>query len=205
MKVDFKKDQKELYAPLSSNFSVVDIPTMNYLMFDGEGDPNTSKDYVAALEALYSVSYTLKFFSKQNLGRDYVVPPLEGIWWADDMNTFVSRQKSLWKWTMMIRVPEWLTEKQVEEAVVKASSKKTGLRHSEVRFREYSEGLCVQIMHIGSYDEEGPTLKKLHQEFLPENGLVESGHHHEIYLGDPRKTEPSRLKTILRQPVKRKK
>lgn len=204
MKVDFKKDQKDLYAPKPEQFSLIEVPCMNFLMFDGQGDPNTSQDYVAAIEALYSASYTLKFFSKQELDKDYVVPPLEGLWWADDEDSFVNREKSLWKWTMMVRVPDWLTEEQVKAAVAKAALKKPDLRQDQLRFSEYNEGLSVQIMHIGTYDEEGPTLLKVHQEFIPENGLVESGKHHEIYLGDPRKTEPSKLKTILRQPVRAK-
>jgi len=201
MKIDLKKDLKELFAPRAHDFSFVTVPPLNYLMVEGHGDPNTSADYVAAIEALYAVSYTLKFFSKKQLDRDYVVPPLEGLWWAQDPDAFRSRQKDNWYWTMMIMVPEWLAADQVRNAIDAAQAKKPGLDLAGLRFESLQEGLCVQIMHVGSYDDETPTLLRLHDEFLPKQGLKERGKHHEIYLSDPRKTDPAKLKTVLRQPV----
>jgi hypothetical protein len=200
-KIDFKKILKALYAPPAGRFVQVDVPPLQYLMVDGAGDPNTAASYGRAVEWLYSVSYPLKFMSKRELGRDYAVMPLEGLWWAEDMSTFISRDKDKWSWTMMILQPEWITRDMVDAAVAKARGK-LGEPPASLRLETLDEGLCVQTMHVGSYDEEGPVLAKLHGEYLPRNGLAERGHHHEIYIGDPRKTPPEKLKTILRQPVR---
>jgi hypothetical protein len=202
-KVDLKKTLKALYAPPVGRFVEIDVPPLRYLMADGAGDPNTAAAYRSAVEWLYSVSYPVKFMSKKELGRDYGVMPLEGLWWADDMSTFLSRQKDRWSWTMMILQPDWISEDMIAAAVARASAKR-GPPPASLRLETLEEGLCVQTMHVGSYDDEGPVLAKLHDEYLPENSLVENGHHHEIYLGDPRKTAPEKLKTILRQPVRRK-
>lgn len=201
-KADLKKELRHLYAPPAGRFVIVDVPAMQYLKVDGQGDPNTSPHYRRAVEWLYSVSYPVKFLSKRELGRDYAVMPLEGLWWAEDMNTFINRQKDKWSWTMMILQPDWITAEMIDRAVSKATVRQ-GAPPDSLRFEILDEGLCVQTMHIGSYDEEGPVLAKLHNEFLPENGLAATGHHHEIYIGDPRKTAPERLKTVLRQPVRR--
>lgn len=203
-KIDFRKTMKALYQPPAGRFVEVEVPPMRFLMVDGKGDPNTAKAYAEAVEALYSVSYTLKFMVKKELSQDYSVPPLEGLWWAEDMNTFLSREKDKWSWTMMIMVPDFVPEGMVAKAIAAAGAKKALPALPLVRHETYAEGLSVQTMHIGSYDEEGPTLAKLHNEYLPANGLVETGHHHEIYLGDPRRTAPEKLKTVLRQPVRRK-
>jgi len=203
MKIDLKKEYKTLFSPGTKDFSLLTVPTLNYLTVDGHGNPNTSKDYVAAIEILYSVAYTLKFLSKNELDKDYTVPPLEGLWWADDLNAFRDRNKDLWDWTMMIMVPNWLNQTHVTAAVQALAKKKPELTLNLLRFESLSEELCVQIMHIGSYDDETPTLLRLHDEYLPQHGLKENGKHHEIYLGDPRKTAPEKLKTILRQPVKK--
>ncbi len=200
-KIDFRKTMKPLYGPPAGKFVVVDVPPLNYFMVDGAGDPNKAPAYREAVEALYSASYTLKFMAKKELGRDYVVPPLEGLWWADDMSTFVSRQKDKWSWTMMIMVPDFIDATMAGRAVETAAAKKNLAGLAKLWFARLEEGRSVQTMHVGSYDEEGPVLKRLHEEFLPTNGLKESGHHHEIYIGDPRKTAPEKLKTILRQPV----
>ena len=200
---DFKKELKHLYRPSAKEFVVVDVPPMKFLMIDGHGDPNTAQEYQDAVEALYAVSYKLKFVSKKELGKDYVVPPLEGLWWAEDMETFTTaRDKSAWDWTMMIMQPEWITQEMVEEAV-KQVEKKGLPALSKLRLETYREGLAVQILHIGSYDDEGPTMAKLHNEFIPANGYQEAGKHHEIYLSDPRKVAPEKLKTVLRQPVRK--
>lgn len=202
-KVDLKKDLKALYAPPSGRFVIVDVPALQYLMVDGTGDPNTAPAYAHALDWLYSVSYPVKFMSKKELGRDYAVMPLEGLWWADDMGLFISREKDKWSWTMMILQPDWITAAMIEAAVARARGK-LGEPPANLRLERLEEGLCVQTTHVGPYDDEGPTLAKLHDEFLPQNSLVATGHHHEIYIGDPRRTAPAKLKTVLRQPVRRK-
>lgn len=201
-KIDFKKSMKALYQPPAGRFVLVDIPRMQFLMVDGKGDPNTAPAYRKAVEWLYSVSYAVKFASKKGDGRDYVVAPLEGLWWADDMATFLTREKDAWWWTMMIMQPEWITQVMVDAAIENAVDKLGG-RPESLRFKDYAEGLSVQTLHVGSYDDEGPVLQRLHEEFLPQNGLTETGHHHEIYLSDPRKVAPEKLKTVLRQPVRR--
>lgn len=202
MKVDFKKEFKHLYQPPAEKFTLVEVPPLTYLMVDGHGDPNSAPAYQEAVEALYAVAYKLKFTSKQAAGKDYVVPPLEGLWWAEDMNTFITREKDAWDWTMMIMQPEWITPEMFGDACRQVEKAKNLPGLSKMRVESYHEGLAVQIMHIGSYDDEGPVLARLHNEFLPQNGYVEAGKHHEIYLGDPRKVAPEKLKTVLRQPVK---
>jgi len=201
-KIDFKKTMKALYQPPADRFSIVEVPRMQFAMLDGKGDPNVAAAYAHAVQWLYSVSYALKFMSKKELARDYAVPPLEGLWWADDMNTFTTRDKAAWSWTMMILQPDWITPDMFSAAVEKAG-RKLGAVPAGLRLEQYEEGLSVQILHVGSYDDEGPVLRRLHEEFLPQNGLTETGHHHEIYLSDPRKTAPEKLKTVLRQPVRR--
>lgn len=199
-KVDFKKSLDCYRAP-RDDFRVVDVPALQYLMIDGHGDPNTSPLYADALAALYPVAYKLKFLSKVELGRDYVVPPLEGLWWADDMDSFtVARDKSRWQWTMMLLVPEWLDAAAVEEAVRRAG-KNPPTRLDDIRLEMLAEGSCAQTLHVGSYDDEGPTLERMHEEFIPRHELRVTGRHHEIYLSDARRVGPEKLRTILRQPV----
>ena len=202
-KIDFKKELKHLYRPSAKQFEVVDIPEMNFLMVDGHGNPNTAQTYKEAIEALYAVAYKLKFFSKKSLDRDYVVPPLEGLWWAKDMEAFVIGKKDDWDWTMMIMQPEWITQEIFEEGSALVKKAKNPPALSKMRLQSYDEGLSIQIMHFGSYDNEAPTLEKLHNEFIPKNNYALSGKHHEIYLSDPRKVKPEKLKTVLRQPVKK--
>ncbi len=202
-KVDFKKTLKHLYLPPSNDFVAVEVPAMQFVMIDGKGDPNTADAYRDAVQWLYSVSYTLKFASKTTLKRDYTVPPLEGLWWAEDMDTFLTREKDKWSWTMMIMAPDWIDRSMFDEAVEKATAKVGAQPPPSLRLESFEEGLSVQIMHVGSYDDEGPTLARLHGEYLPAHGLTETGHHHEIYIGDPRKSAPEKLKTVLRQPVRR--
>jgi hypothetical protein len=201
-KVDFKKEFKELYAP-PKKIVVVEVPAMQFLMVDGHGDPNVAQEYQDALEALYALAYKIKFISKKQLERDYVVPPLEGLWWAQDMDSFsTARDKSQWDWTMMIMTPDWITSEIFDNAVEQVRKGKNPKYLDKVRLEGYHEGQAVQVMHIGSYDDEGPTLAKMHTEFIPEGGWVENGKHHEIYLSDPRRVAPEKLKTVLRQPVK---
>lgn len=201
-KTDIKKERKDLYAPSSKDFALVDVPEMACLMIDGAGDPNTATSYRDAVEALYAVSYALKFASKKHLERDYVVGPLEGLWSAADPSSFVRRAKDEWDWTMMIVQPEWISREMVAEATAITAAKK-GLRTIPLlRHERYREGRSVQILHIGSYDDETSVLARLHDEFMPTHGLTFNGPHHEIYLSDPRRTVPDKLKTILRQPVR---
>lgn len=201
-KYDVKKVHKALYSPPSRGFTVVEVPEFRYLAVDGRGDPNTSPAYANAVEALYSVAYTLKFTGRKSLGRDLVVAPLEGLWRADDPTAFTARRKETWEWTMMISQPDWVTEDAVRAAVEDVSKKKDNPALADLRLLTLAEGTCVQILHVGSYDDETPVLHRLHHEFLPENGLTFNGDHHEIYLSDARRTAPEKLKTILRQPVK---
>ncbi len=198
--IDLKRSLPGYRAP-RGRFEIVDLPAMSYLMIDGHGDPNTSPAYADALATLYPVAYTLKFASKRELGRDYVVPPLEGLWWAEDMDAFtVSRDKSRWSWTMMLMVPDWLGDEEIESAVEHVRAKNPP-RLADLRFAPWAEGRCVQTLHVGPFDDEGPVLARMHQEFIPSHGLRLDGTHHEIYLSDPRKAAPERLRTILRQPV----
>jgi len=172
-------------------------------MIDGHGDPNTSPSFTHAVEALYPVAYKLKFASKRELGRDYVVMPLEGLWWAKDMDAFTtSRDKSHWDWTLMIMVPDWIDQDLFDTAVQQAGAKNRPDRLDEVRLEPLSEGLCVQTLYIGSYDDEADLLARMHHEFIPTHGLKMVGKHHQIYLSDARKVAPDRLRTILRQPVR---
>lgn len=201
-KYDIKVARRDLYSPGAKDFSIVDVPALRYLAVDGSGDPNTSDEYAAAVEALYTVAYTAKAHSRTVLGRDFVVAPLEGLWWADDMTAFIRRDKSAWHWTMLIALPDWITDEIVAAARTSARARKDLAAIDAVAVRTLKEGRSVQILHVGSYDDEGPTLERLHGTYLPENGLVPNGHHHEIYLSDPRRTQPAKLKTVLRQPVK---
>lgn len=201
-KTDFKKTLKHLYRPSAKDFALVEVPAMRFVMVDGFGNPNTAPAYKRAVEWLYSVSYALKFASKKQLERDYGVLPLEGLWWAEDMDAFTAGDKDKWSWTAMIMQPDWITDAMFAAAVEKARGK-LGDPPESLRLETYDEGLSVQIMHIGPYDAEGPTIARLHQQFIPQNGLTENGHHHEIYLSDPRRVAPEKLKTIIRQPVKR--
>ncbi len=199
-KIDFKKTLPSYKAP-RGRFELIDVPTLQYLAIDGHGDPNTSPDYADALSALYPVAYQLKSMSKK-LGQDYVVPPLEGLWWADNPSAFQgSLDKSKWDWTSLIMVPDWLNEEQVKAAITAVERKKSLPRLTDIRLLTLEEGSCVQTLHVGSFDDEGPVLATMHNEFIPTNGLKPSGKHHEIYFSDFRKVAPEKLRTLLRQPV----
>ncbi len=200
-KVDLKRTL-DAYAAKKGEIRLVDVPPTRYLMVDGRGDPNTSPDFAAAIEALYPVAYKAKFASKRELGRDYVVMPLEGLWTADDPASFTTRRdKSAWAWTLMIMTPDWVDDALVERAREAAGAKDAPARLADVRLETLAEGRCVQTLHVGSFDDEGPVLAHIHDEFIPAHGLRMTGRHHEIYLSDFRKVAPERLRTILRQPV----
>jgi hypothetical protein len=200
-KIDFKKELKHLYQPSAKEVVQVDVPTANFLMVDGEGDPNTSQTYSDAIEVLYAVSYAVKFMIKKGtLAIDYGVMPLEGLWWADDMSSFTTADKSNWKWTMMIAQPPFVTREIIELAIAEVKKKKNPAAISKIRLESFPEGKCAQIMHIGPFTEEGPTVEKVHQ-FI-DSISQRIGKHHEIYLSDIRKAAPSKWKTIIRQPMK---
>jgi hypothetical protein len=192
---DIKRAFPELYAPKHRGFHEVDVPELAFLMVDGHGDPNASPAYADAVTALYTLSYAVRAIAKAELGRVHTVGPLEGLWSAEDPSVFVTREKSAWDWTMMISQPAWITPE-----IVDAARRKKGV--DGVRFAPYAEGRSVQVLHVGPYDDEGPVLAELHRGYLPEHGLAFNGRHHEIYLSDPRRTEPAKLRTILRQPVR---
>ncbi|MFC4005241.1 GyrI-like domain-containing protein [Prauserella oleivorans] len=201
-KIDFKK-KLDAYRATAGEFRVVDVPELRYLMVDGHGDPNTAQAYRDAVAALYSVAYKLKFASKNELGRDYVVMPLEGLWSADDMAAFTTaRDKSRWDWTLLMMVPDWITPDLFARAVELVGAKDAPARLDDLRLDTLSEGRCVQTLHIGSYDDETEVLRQMHEEFIPGEGLTMVGRHHEIYLSDARRVAPEKLRTILRQPVR---
>jgi hypothetical protein len=200
-KIDFKKTL-DSYKSKHHQIQIIDMPKMQYLMIDGHGDPNSSEDFKNAIEALYPVAYKLKFASKIELGKDYVVMPLEGLWWAEDMSSFTTdRDKSKWDFTLMIMQPDWITKEMFEQAVQKVKEKSPPAKLNQIRFEVLDEGKCVQTLHIGSFDDEAEILAEIHDKFVPENKLKLSGKHHEIYLSDFRKVSPDKLRTILRQPV----
>jgi hypothetical protein len=213
-KLDMKKTLKEVYKPPRSPM-LVDVPELAFVMVDGQGYPGTSQEYVDAMQALYGISYTLKFMLKEE-GRDYAVMPLEGLWWADDMDAFLAGgDKDDWRWTSLIAQPDFVTEAHVERALAQVRDKqereaaKAERKGEEfrlnpkldgLRFERWTEGLSAQVMHVGPYSEEAPTIEALHA-FIEEQGYARRDKHHEIYLGDPRRTKPENLKTVIRQPV----
>ncbi|GAM10267.1 hypothetical protein OR1_02555 [Geobacter sp. OR-1] len=200
-KIDFKKQLKHLYDPSARKVEIVEVPPMNFLMVDGEDDPNTAKAFSNAVEALYPVAYTLKFMVKKGAtGVDYGVMPLEALWWADDMSAFATGNKDAWKWTLMIMQPEFVTAEMVEEAITEVARKKKPVSLPLVRFESFSEGKAAQILHIGPFSEEGPNIEKVHA-VIETNGSHRVGKHHEIYLSDLRRTAPEKWKTIVRQPM----
>ena len=203
-KIDFKKELSHLYKVRKGTIAEVEVPSMNYLMVDGEGNPNHEGRFGEAIEALYSLSYAIKFHIKKgDLGIDYGVLPLEGLWWADDMDAFTFDRKDEWKWTLMIMQPDFVSPEIVELMRRKVANKKNLPLIDSVRFEAFEEGLSVQNLHIGPFSEEGPNFRKLH-EFIAEHGEL-SGKHHEIYLSDTRRAAPEKWKTILRQPFVRRK
>ncbi len=181
----------------------VEVPELSFLMIDGHGDPNTSERYRQAVQALYAASYTLKFALKKQRGLDYRVSPLEGLWWAEDMTAFSAARKSDWDWTMMIRQPGQVTPELVEQTAQEVAAKKQLPAAAKLRLKHFSEGSAAQVLHLGPYSAEGPTIAVLHA-FIREQGRRFDDprlKHHEIYLSDPRRSAPKRLKTIIRQPV----
>lgn len=198
-RLELVRQWKNLYAPSAKAISVVTAPPLNFLMVDGKGDPNVAPEYGDAVQALYALAYGLKFHIKKEQGIDYAVMPLEGLWWVDDMTRFNVRDKSAWQWTMMIVQPDFVSDALVQQ-VRQDVARKKALALSKIRFETFDEGLAAQIMYLGAYADEGPTIRSLH-EHIRMTGHSLRGKHHEIYLGDPRKTAPAKLKTVIRQPI----
>jgi hypothetical protein len=199
-KIDLKKELKNLYNPSVKEITVVEVPAMNFLLVNGEGAPKSSQ-YSEAIEALFSVAYTLKFLVKKGKGIDYAVMPLEGLWWVDDMAKLSADHKDEWKWTAMIMQPKYVTADDFKVAVEQVKKKKNPAALPKVKFESFNEGPSAQIMYIGPFSAEGPTIAKIHA-YIQNTGHSLSGKHHEIYLNNPATTAPEKLKTILRQPMK---
>ena len=211
MPFDFKKEQKNLYQPTTAP-SIIDVPEMVFIAVDGKGDPNTGAEYKDAIELLYSLSYSIKM-SKMSGTRpegyfEYTVPPLEGLWKGEDgyFDGTSITDKSKLRWTSMIRQPDFVTAEVFEAAKKSLAKKKPALVTSKSRLIRITEGLCVQAMHIGPYDDEPATIESM-ERFAVENGYTidinDIRHHHEIYLSDPRKAAPEKLKTVIRHPILR--
>lgn len=199
-KVDLRRELKALYAPPKGKVVLVDVPAISFLMVDGAGDPNSAPAYREALEALYAVAYTLKFAMKAS-GRDFAVGVLEGLWWADDQAVFLTGDRAAWRWTMMIAVPDFVTPEAVDAAKAKAAARKDLPAAARLRLESFHEGTAVQTLYLGPYSAEGPTIAGLHAH-IEGLGKRLHGKHHEIYLSDPRRTAPEKLKTVIRQPFR---
>lgn len=200
-KIDYLKQLKHLYGPSAKKVEVVDIPPLNFLMVDGMGDPNTAQSFQDTVEALFSLSYTLKFMIKKgSTGVGYGVMPLQALWWSDDMSAFTTGNKDAWQWTAMIMQPDVVSPALVDEATQEVQRKKKLPALPLVRFEAFTEGKAAQTLHIGPFSEEGPTIEKVHA-FIESNGSQLRGKHHEIYLSDIRRAAPEKWKTIVRQPM----
>jgi len=201
-KIDLKKELKTLYVPSAKEVTLIDVPEMNFIMIDGQGSPE-SKQYQQSIEALYPIAYTVKFDKKKADGTDFTVMALEGLWWAEDYKEFdpETGDRNKWQWTMMIMQPDFITTKDFESAQKAAAKKKDNPLIAKVRFERFKEGKSAQIMHIGPYAAEGPNIQRMHRK-IEEIGGKLSGKHHEIYMSDPRRADPARMKTVLRQPYR---
>ena len=206
MVTDFKKLQKDLYQPTTTP-TIVDVPPMVYIAVDGRGNPNTSEEYAAAIEMLYGLSYTIKMGNKTIM--EWVVGPLEGFWCVTDdaeSNVVLATDKNKFVWTALIRQPDFVTHDVFGDAATQLAKKKPNLDIAKARLETITEGLCVQILHVGPYDAEPATVAILDQ-FAVDNGYIldftNTRRHHEIYLSDPRRTAPEKLKTVIRHPIRK--
>lgn len=197
--IDLKKEYRAHYSGTVGEHVVVDVPARPFLMIDGAGDPNTSGEYSNAIQALYPLAYSLRKAIKDATGDVYVVMPLEGLWWAEDMTQFDPSDKSNWLWTAMISLPEAVTAAMADHVIPTVTATKKLVAGEKARMERFTEGRAAQVVHVGPYSDEGPTIALLH-EYIRDVGGVLAGRHHEIYLSDPRKTDPSELRTIIRQP-----
>ncbi len=199
-KIDLKKDLKQLYTASSDHIAIIEVPPFHFLMAEGQGNPNTAPAFQQATETLFRLSYTLKFMLKKEQGLDWTVMPLEGLWCADDLLAFAEDRREEWKWTLMILQPGFITGEAVARAAELAQDKKGAPPLYKTTFGRHTDGQAAQILHLGPYAEEAATIARLHR-FIREKGYHFAGKHHEIYLSDPRRTAPAKLKTILRQPI----
>jgi hypothetical protein len=203
LRIPFRELAPENLYEASRSPELVRVPTIAYVMIDGAGDPNASAEYREAIQALYGLSYTLKFSLKKELGTTYRVGPLEGLWWADDMTEFSIGHKADWHWTAMIAQPDVVTPGRFERAREEVARKKGLPRLERARLERFDEGLAAQVLYLGPYSDEGATIEQLHR-FIHELGYAFDGRHqkhHELYLGDPRRSAPEKLRTLIRQPV----
>lgn len=201
-KIDYKKKLKEFYQAKINKVVTVNVPKMNYLMIDGSGDPNASQEYIDAIQTLYPVAYGIKFYCKKELGIDYGVMPLEGLWWSSDIETFSTDAKEDWLWTAMIMQPDFVDDEIFNKIVEQVRAKKNLLSIDKIRLESYDEGQAAQTLYVGPYSDEVNTIKNVHKFIKDQGGSLTSAnkHHHEIYLSDPRRTDVTKLKTIIRQP-----
>ena len=198
-RIDLKRELKHLYSPSAKAVVEVDVPALRFLMIDGQGDPNTTPAYAEAVEALFSVSYTAKFMVKRATGIDYAVMPLEGLWWADDHAAFAANDRARWRWTMMILQPDVVEDAVLEAAITQVRDRKRLPAVHRLRLESFVEGRCAQVLHVGPFTGEGPTIERLHA-FNAERGRL-AGKHHEIYLSDIRRAHPAKWRTVSRQPM----
>ncbi len=198
-RIDLKRELKHLYSPSAKAVVEVDVPARRFLMIDGQGDPNTTPAYAEAVEALFSVSYTAKFMVKRATGIDYAVMPLEGLWWADDHAAFAANDRARWRWTMMILQPDVVEDAVLEAAITQVRDRKRLPAVHRLRLESFVEGRCAQVLHVGPFTGEGPTIERLHA-FIAERGRL-AGKHHEIYLSDIRRAHPAKWRTVIRQPM----
>jgi len=202
-KIDLWSEHKEIFSPSAKEPQLVEVPTLVYLRVDGQGDPNMAPAFAQAIGALYGLAYTLKFSVKKSKGMDFRVMPLSGLFHADDPAVFLEGRKQEWRWSLMIPIPSRVTPAEVRKAQAEAAARKNASPALPLVRREtVREGLCAQILHRGPYAQERPTIERLHA-FIHDMGLAFAGAHHEIYLSDPNRTAPEKLKTIVRQPVKK--
>lgn len=198
-KIDLKRELRQLYAPSAREVVEVEVPRLRFLMIDGQGDPNTTPAYTEAVQALFSVSYAARFMLKRSAGIDYAVMPLEGLWWADDPAAFASNDRARWRWTMMILQPDFVEDLVLEAAMEQVRRKKGLAAMDRIRLEHLTEGRCAQVLHVGPFSEEGPTIARVHG-FIAAHGRL-TGRHHEIYLSDIRRADPAKWRTIIRQPM----
>jgi hypothetical protein len=201
-KIDLKKELKAFYNPTAKEVTLIEVPKMNFIMIDGQGAPE-SEQFQQAMQALYPIAYTIKFDKKKAGGPDFTVMVLEALWWAENMKVFMpeTADRNKWQWTVIMLLPDFITRKDFENAVAAAQKKKDNPALSKVRFESFTEGKSAQIMHIGPYSAEGPNIQKLHHKIVEIGGKL-SGKHHEIYLSDPRRVTPDKMKTVVRQPYR---
>jgi hypothetical protein len=200
--VDFKKTLKAFYTASTQKPDIIDVPPMNFLMIDGAGDPNTSVVFREAVQALYTLAYTLRFSVKMEQNIAYTVMPLQGLWWVEgELSLAVMKDKDDWLWTLMIMQPDFIASEMFTRAVDEARRKKNLSALGGVRLESFHEGKAVQLMHLGPYHAEQPNIERLHQ-FVADAGYELTGKHHEIYLSDPGRTASEKMRTIIRNPIR---